>query len=432
MAHIFFVDTAVATAAYGQPNTTTISYLPYNVIEDPRETRQLPILQVPDASTGATLITDTTSLFASDDITSTLFYLIEQVFYMSDVVTQEQLEAQFVAATTITYVAESLTIAETQSVTSTRFDADVTIAMPKAMSFKIIVDTEEVTVNVWFDNAYMIAHYLDTRITAIIPAMDLDDLYVQNTLINSGSDLSVAAATASYIASHIATAIAENDNTGIVTLTVKYYTDTDIYIEIPFSMLYCGHVPGTISMQQAIRTYLLASGVGDESGWTSRIPSLFVSGTYYVVPFWDSRTTSGDRSFYPSHMRIATATQRLNTTLYDFSSVMTYAVVLPTTFDCIITGIVPDPNNTTGHFDIEAEHPTYQDVSSTSTAFQYMDANTQRFSTLLGRALAVANGESSDTFFETVIMDDRTFVAFNIDGIAYYILNKETYTTLVA
>lgn len=433
MINLFFVDTSVGVAGvYGRPNATTMSYLsPMNYIDDPRRDRQIPIANVPDQTTGTHLISDTDISVLSLPTVTSLFRIIDEVFF-SGVLQDETSFKAIVDSDTnaVGYKDGTFVSAELFDVVSDNFTPVLELPMPKMISFTIVYDNIEYPLNIWFHNQYMISNFTDTKISVIIPPMNVQKLYDQQYFPMSAKDLFTAAETAKYFSTCITSAVSEYDHTGIVTFEVKYYSG-ELSITIPFAILYIGKAPGTIAIQAAIAEFLLNSGVGDKDGWTSRLPSLFVAGSFYVVPFWDNYTQYGSRTLYPSHIKPSVAEAKISTVMYDAAESMSHLTLASTAYTTLVVGILPDPKNTEEYREFVTEHSTYQDYATNNIAFQYMETHTQEFAARLIRALAVAAGETADDFFDTTVMEDRTFVSFTNHGLAYHVMSKETYTNIV-
>ena len=439
--HVYFMDGAIATQAYGIPNAVTVSYLPRNITLDPRDGRKLPITNVPDNTTGLALNLSEPLFFTDSTFTKQFFDLTEYLFYMGSQTTRADLDTRLAITadtdpfyvTPLKYVTDSLVVADPVTINSNKFLPElVDYLVPKYVSFSLNILDEDIVFKVWFDNAYMVSNFTDSIIDIIIPPMDYATLYAQVTFPTTQADLGTAALTSTHFAQTIANSLQNRDQTDISIITLKYYSNADRYIEIPFAAMYFGHKPGTLVIMDKVREELLNSGVGDEAGWRERLPSLFVSGAFFIVPFWDNKKTVGVRTFHPSHMNVALATTKVGKTLYDVYGVSEYLMMLPIVYDCLTAAILPDPKNKDNRFDFGAEHPTYQDFPTTVTSFKYMTSATQRFAIRLSNCLAVAEGLATDNFFDKVEMDDRIFYSFVAGDLAYYVLDQETYLNLVS
>lgn len=440
--HLFLLDSAVATAEYGKTNDVTRTYLPFNVITDIRDLREIPLTdpQVVEPNTAMGFITDQTLFFQNNDFRKNMFSLTEYLFYKAATMTAEEIEAALSITdpedpgfvTALTYVPLSLSIPETVQINSDHFIPNLETTLPKYVSITLNVLDEDVTFQIWFDNEYMVRNFTDTTIDVIIPPLDYATLYSQYAMQSSKSDLANAAYTAEFVANRIRESVQDRDHTGIYTIKLKYYSSSENYLEIPFSVLYFGHRPGTLTIYAKIKEELLNSGVGDEDGWRNRIPSLFVSGSFFIVPLWDNEKTVGTRTFYPSHLMSELSKEKVHKTLYDIPGMDAYLTIMTTAYDFLSVAALPNPANEDNRFSIAEEHPTYQDAKTTDPTFRYMTADTQRFATRLIGSLAVAAGVETNTFYDRLEMDDRIFYSFVAGDIAYYVLDKESYLNLVA
>ena len=434
VANLFFSDSAIATALYGQLNVKTRSYFGDGVtINDPRSARSFPETLIPFSTTAMELITNSDELVArGSDYHSGLFNAIEHVFYFGLTTSADEIEA-YLQGSIPDYVSGTLVKQGTIEVASVRFETGpFSATMPQMISFQTGPLESRVEVRVWFDNTYMVNNWTETQILALVPPMELNALYAQISLHSSAADLVIAADIATYMADRVSEVVEQYDATGVYTLKVRYYSG-DTNTIIPFNLVYCGHKPGTLEAQRAVAEMLLSSGVGDKAGWTERLPSLFVSGTFFIIPVWDNIISSVNRT---NQSRSIIAYSKVGTILskaaYDMQPSHGFTEILSTPYNCLFALAIPDEKNTQQRFSLMAEHPTYQDYASNNSSFAFMEAETQRMSAYLNRALAMAIGETNDTIFDVVNMDDRVFIGFHVDDLAYYVLNKESYLRLMA
>jgi len=95
---------------------------------------------------------------------------------------------------------------------------------------------------------------------------------------------------------------------------------------------------------------------------------------------------------------------------------------------------VPDAGNNPNRFALLAEHPTYQNVATTSPAFATMTTETKQFASLLGAALSYAAGNTNTNIALSTYTppnDTRVYITFTVSDVVYYVMTKTSYLTLV-
>ena len=95
---------------------------------------------------------------------------------------------------------------------------------------------------------------------------------------------------------------------------------------------------------------------------------------------------------------------------------------------------VPDALNDTTRLSLLAEHPTYQDVATTSSAFATMEIKTQQFASLLGAGLSAASGNvntNPSLVSYTPPNDTRSYFTFTVNDVSYAVMTEASYLSLV-
>jgi hypothetical protein len=229
-------------------------------------------------------------------------------------------------------------------------------------------------------------------------------------------------------ATMLSTKIQASGYTDYVSYPTKYIQANGTMIFVPFNVLYKGHAPSTLEMRQAIREYILATGLATEDEWKVVLPDLFVAAQFFMIPIWDNTTQRPTRVLFPSVVTLAKVKSVVDKILYDVLETTrdTKVEILDIAYNEVQVAICPDHLNVTDTT-IREEHPTYQRYSPSDPSYNYQEEHTKFFTNYLNRAVAVAAGETTDTIFVTNDFDGRVYISFVVSEIEYHVMTRASY-----
>jgi hypothetical protein len=311
------------------------------------------------------------------------------------------------------------------------------IICPDYVTFTfVIANGTQYQLRVWLSNQKFYQLYPLSTIGAAIPPLPLSELY---TLSISGSTASVfatalAASTASQ--QQLQGYIQSAQYSGYAAQGVTFVDGNGNATIVQFNLLYNGCAPGAIAIRTAIRTLLLNSGVGTAAGWQAIAPALFVTELFYLLPMWELTTTLVNVIIYPNVAPVQQVLSDATTALFDLPTgfVAANADLITVFYNGMTVIAVPDSENVGTRLSLSGEHPTYQDVATTSLAFDTMTALTRQFAALLGAAISAAAGNpisNSALAVYTPPNDTRTYITFTVADVAYYVMTRASYLALV-
>jgi hypothetical protein len=343
------------------------------------------------------------------------------------------------------YVPGSLSFGPTQSQSLAYINgaaSALTIPDTITLTIGITINTTltEYQIVLWTNTALFLENYPISTITAVTFPLTFTDLLNQSIVAAASNALTIAKEASNVIYVDLTTPdtgftiqpIVEGAS-GYITYNAKFVDINQNFIFMPFNVLYKGATPGVLAIRLAIKTILLASGVGTQAQWQARIPELFVNAQYYLIPMWLNTVTLPDSVIYQDTMNIATMINYTQLIMFDISPIFVAANIVSTSaaYDSIMLAAVPDPSNPTNRLSLSTEIPQYQDLATTDSNFNLMPTLTKQYATFLNNALPVAAGISSTNTFIIITLNNRTFVTFTVGDVEYYLIVKETFKNII-
>jgi hypothetical protein len=378
----------------------------------------------------------------STPVSNGLFKIVDKLlFNYDDSLSKPDLEAALLADPDIAdiYVPDSFSLAASlvegtyyySSGTSGNIDvpkfARFSIEVPSGSTTTTYVITLFASVEAWLSG------YDISTIVKVVPPLPYSDIY-SGSLVSTGSNIfSTANLTATLTYNTTKETLGTVQISGIIPF-IAIATDPQANTApIPFNILYKGRPPTRSEIRAAIRTELLNSGVGNQAGWEIRLPGVFITGRFYIVPLWDQTYTKPDQVLFPSILNITKAVGRVNTILDStgFGDLTELMDIFPVYYNLMSVGAVPD---TTGIVDVQLINeliPDYQNFSPEEDNFEYMNTFTKTFSTQLNQVLALnTTNQTSDDF---VVIEENllTFYSFVVGEFEMCVITKECYNTIM-
>lgn len=393
-----------------------------------------PRLVIDQAHFPALLADMSTKWNAADQ--AALFAIIDQLCFAYDQnATRNQVELGL--APWPQYLANSYVYSTTRTTaTAYLIGSQAPLTCPNYISFIFVSNLgDQYELRVWLSNALFMQDYPLSMVREVIPPLPLAELY--SATINSTANVfQTALEAAGESQQRLEAAIQSGLYTGYVPYLVPFIDGNGNTVRVQFNILYNGAVPGAIAIRTAIRNLLISSGVGTTAGWQALAPSLFITALFYLLPLWDQTTSLINSVIYPNIAQVQKAIDNAVGVMYDIPAgyVTANLALMTAIYDNLTVMGIPDPVNGPTRISLLAEHPTYQDVATTSVNFTTMATLTKQFVVLLNDALAVASGAMSAN--QGLITyrppnDNRTYVTFSVGSVEYYVMTKTTYLGLV-
>lgn len=317
--------------------------------------------------------------------------------------------------------------------------ATQTVTVPSFVSFDITLPTGGTTTSFSLKlyasvDSFLVGYNFST-IVRIIPPLPYDKLFNASLVTTTDNIFSTATTTATLSYASTQALLGAVSVSGIVEYSVAL-TDGVRGVSVPFNLIYKGRPPTTFEIRNAIRGAILASGFGTELGWKARIPGVFVSGRFYIVPIWDATFTKPDQIIYPnitSYSNYATVTNKILQSL-GYGDVSDVMELLSIYYNQISAAVVPDLSGITGDIDagsLSAIIPDYQNFSSTDEQFAYMSPLTQQFSRDINAVLAIESGAQSSIAYTTQTEGLLNFYAFTVGNFEICVITKQGYEIIM-
>ena len=342
------------------------------------------------------------------------------------------------------YISNTFAYSETDTLSTVYNGSEGTaILCPDWVSFNYVISTgTQYQLKIWLNNTQFYNSYPLSTIRTVVPPLPLSVLYNLSITNSTASIFATALAAASTSQQNLQGPISLGQYSGYVAYDVPFVDGAGDSVQVQFNLLYNGCVPGGIAIKNAIRDFLLNSGVGTPSGWKSIAPSLFATELFYLLPLWDTTTELVSEIIYQNIIPVQRAINDATLALSDLPTefVVNNLNIVTSFYNNITLVAVPDTGNDPSRFSLSLEHPTYQDVATTSPQFISMAQETQQFSSLLGSALSAAGGTTPTSpippinpLLSTYSLpnDTRSYVIFTVLDVTYYVMTKASYLAKV-
>lgn len=293
--------------------------------------------------------------------------------------------------------------------------------VPRWISFSIVIDTTEVSFRVWVDRNDFRYLFPDYSVLKVIPPFELSILVNPDSISDPFEAANLSAVTMS---NELAINITSENITSYVAMTTRYIVGSNVR-QVTFGVLINGRHPSIFETRSIIASHLLNSGIGDSTIWQTRLPDLFVSNQFMMVPMWDNSNVHASNTIYPSIISNTTQDANMLTLMSNIVVDTQLYENITVAYDKFFIGTLPGTGNV--HSSIGDIHPTYQDFSSTEPEFAYMAQGTQEFAIQLNNVLAIASGEINNTTYGVISLDGKDFLSMVHDGTEYLIMTKASY-----
>jgi hypothetical protein len=318
--------------------------------------------------------------------------------------------------------------------------------MPDYVDFIYNDGTTDFNVRVWFMDDAFRAQY-DEFLIEVIPPIDNIDQFDNNTVTVSAL---LAAMNTAAIVNRIQTLTGDAPATLVKSVNYTWVDPTLSTSAKSTTWVVLVYGPAgndNDRIKQAIRDYIAAEG-NALIDWPALFPDIYAENEFALIPFWVFLTAAPETEFNygvyepiwkPSaiHAKLKNgvpAAYGLSVDLDVFVDVNGEVTGAP--YRSIAFGILGNPNNAGGIFQMTQKHPSYMNVPTSSPDFARMAVATQNFALKFNEALEIARTMTAASVvpagFGRATRAGKVYTTFNVvsDQSTYLILTKSSYIAL--
>lgn len=406
-------------------------------IRDPRTTRLDILGEVPVGAMSVLFdvskVNSATSPFTSmTDAQATTFMNIVEKCYITQNRTEEELNTElFTDSTLYSFFVKG----------SAKRSSSYTEILPKTLKstlkvydyieFDIKIGTVQTNFKLWLNSVKFVADYPLTTITKVIPPFKEEYLLDTSALTSS---IQTVLSNGEYLFDKSNSGTVGVDNTGILTYKTKLIISSQNTPTVSFGLVYQGAKPSSLEARKAIREYLISLGIAPEATWEAKLPDLFITAEFFLIPLWENRVArpnNKDGYIYPAitNLQDTNAVMKKMLPSFELEWFDLYSEILINPFNTIMILGVPDPLNDVLYTSLFKIFDTYQAFGPDQTSYMYQEDNAKEFSLKLSRVMSIlygsttmgADGFSTNTFY------GRRYMSFSTSKIEIHVLYKEDY-----
>jgi hypothetical protein len=310
------------------------------------------------------------------------------------------------------------------------------VSVPSYAAFDITVPSGATTktyqLKLYAGIEAFLTSYSQSIIAEVIPPLPYDKLFGESLRTATDNIFTTASLTAQLSYNNIQARLKNTSVSGMFEFRAVL-ADTNNTLGVPFNILYKGRVPTLFEIRTAIKQRLLDSGVSDEAGWKKRIPGVFVSGRFYVVPLWDKTFSKPDQQIFPNVLRFddvaKTADKILSTVGY--ADITEFMDVITAYYNRMSAAVVPDLSGVVDIKRLSEIIPDYQSYSVSDAEFAYMQDNTKAFVRELNQVLAIATEGSTSSVYGPNTEGLLSFYSFTAGTYEVCVITRSSYETIL-
>lgn len=376
-----------------------------------------------------------------------LFAIVDRLAFMNDpTATSDVIEASLVGDATISeiYVAGSATRSINTTLVPVWLDNEtqVPISVPNYVRFDISIPVGEVSTTatflIYLNCDTFTQSYSKSTVVVVTPPLDYNTLLnapIKSTTSNVFTAASLSA-TLAYKLQSPDMAISTMSGQASYSVTLVDGSDT---VDVPFNLMYKGRFPTVSQIRDAIRSDIVASGVGTTDQWRVRAPGLFIISRFYIFPLWDKTYTKPTVVLNQAILQIRDLIKINQTVMVQagLSVALETQAVIPSGYDDILLIAVPDASYTPtdetqdGSQYILDYFPDFQTCSSVEPIYALLSPDTQLFIKRLNDLLAKSSGASSTDVTPVTQEGTLSYYSVTVSELEICLITKECYMALV-
>ena len=314
--------------------------------------------------------------------------------------------------------------------------------MPSYISFEFTGYNggEDNYIKIWFSDADFITQYDEYEIRVVTPLSTLDDFHTLDhaalgTVLAEQDKSALVTAINSVTAGKPATKNRPDKFTWVSSTSSELTHDTTWV-----TLIYGPAGDNIDNVRRAITEHVLADSAYDRAVWIDRLPDLFRSNEFIIVPQWDQfaiPTESEVAGVYSSTISVKGLVEKVTPFYpnYDPVHLLDVMAVTSTPFNYVQAVVVGGPENKDNAWDFYLKFPDYFSTGTDETDFSRMSLGTRQFSEKLLAILTVAetatNFSQLPTGINRITRDGKMYISQNHDGVEYMAISKQSYLEVI-
>jgi hypothetical protein len=314
--------------------------------------------------------------------------------------------------------------------------ASLQVTVPSYITFSITLPTGSTqttfALKLYTSVAAWLAQYNYSTIVQVINPLPFSQIFSAPLVTTTANIFATATVTAELNYSTTAALLGSVSVSGVVEYKA-IITDGSATTSVPFNLLYKGRAPTQFEIRNAIKTALLGSGVGDAPSWKARIPGVFVSGRFYVIPLYSQTYTKPDQVIFPRIAPLSSYAELTNKimTPLGYGDVSDYVDVIGVYYNRMTASVIPDLSGTVAISHLSTLIGDYQDYSPTDDQFNYMLPLTQLFARNLNQMLAIDAGAQPPGVYTPNTEGQLTFYIFTMGDYEVCVITSACYADIL-
>jgi len=314
-----------------------------------------------------------------------------------------------------------------------------TLWMPEYVVAYVLGQGEDTSVRVFFADQAFQDLYDQYHITVSHPVDEIDALHGSiGSIVSLTADLNTA-----MVFDRLTEAAHPYPYTRSVSFTfpVVNPNDPSDTVALPWTVAVYGQAGNNVdAIYSALRKDILANSSYPIEIWEERIPDLFKTIEFTIVPFWSQYSVpnqSLEAGLFSPLMRYRDVFETLRThmPLYSGTHVQYYGDITTYLYKSIAFGVCGGPENRNELFDIRSFFPDYATLSTTSIDFNRLSPETRGFVHRLAELLLHAESVGEFTLlpagYSKMWRENKMFVVTTYQNIQFYTLSKMSYVPVV-
>lgn len=307
--------------------------------------------------------------------------------------------------------------------------------MPSFIIATVLGQQEDTRIRIFFSNDAFLQRYDQSYIQPIHPVDNLDDLHTSIAnikLLTKNLDIPTFF---DRVNEHVDL---PDTLTRAFQFAVVNPSNPDEKVVLPWAVAIYGQAGNNIDAIYAeLRKDILENSSYPVEDWEERIPDLFKTVEFTIVPFWDQYSVPNqavDGALYSPMVPLndAVATLDIHMPLYPSEHVQTNAEVSWYMFKSIAFGICGGPENRNEVYDLRTVHADYAAISTVSNDFNRLTPETRGLIMRLAEQLSLAETVGEFTvlpdLYNKTWRGNRLYVTSTYMNVQYYVLAKNSFT----
>lgn len=314
-----------------------------------------------------------------------------------------------------------------------------TMWMPEYVIASLTGEVEDTFIRVFFSDTAFQQRYDQYHITVVHPVDNIDDLHGPLASLQTQADeLDMAA-----VFDRLESAAQPYPYTLSKSFEFKVVdvNDPSQYVTLPWVVAIYGRAGDNLdAIYSAIRASILDQSALPSEDWEDRIPDLFKTVEFTVVPYWDQYAVPNqtiEAGLYSPLMRLREAFDiaKAHMPLYATAHVQSHTDLSAYLYKSLAFSICGGPENRGALYDLRSFFPDYALLSTTSLDFNRLSPETRGFVHRLAEQFRLAESAGEFTLlpsgYSKVWRENKLYIVSNYQNIQFYVLAKLSYVGVI-